>query len=130
MTTKLHVAIYENEGVFKHWTLLVTGSTHETIILNIMGSSTRYRFEMRGPDERESRDIIEMIHLCDVDASATGAIIDAAENLEIHNEFPGYNYQDYVLDLLDDLENRGIIDGDAEYARKKEIVRGKQEGLD
>lgn len=58
------------------------------------------------------------------------AIKDAAQNAPIHNEYPGYNCQDYVLDLLDDLEEKGIIDKkDKKYQQKKEIVKSKQEGL-
>lgn len=59
------------------------------------------------------------------------AIEEAAEQAPIHNEYPGYNCQDYILELLDDLEAKRIIDGkDVSYKKKKGVVQNKQEGLD
>lgn len=102
----------------------------EKIILHIMGSSTRYWFEMRISDAAASSKISEMVSLCTVPASKIGAIKEAARKAPIHNEYPGYNCQDYVLDLLDDLEAKGIVDEhDAEYKKQKKILKEKQEGL-
>lgn len=68
--------------------------------------------------------------MCDVPISKVAAIKETAKNATIHNEFPGYNCQDYVLELLDDLEGKKIINGnDANYKKKKELLISKQEGL-
>lgn len=130
-TAGLYVAIYHNDGLYKHWSLFIEGPTdEEKIIFHIMGSSTRFRFEMRHSDARKSARLFELIHLYDVDVSKIGAIKTAAANEVVHNEFPGYNCQDYVLELLDTLEKQGIIDGkNADYKRKKDIVKSKQEGF-
>ncbi|GBF60941.1 hypothetical protein TMEN_3403, partial [Trichophyton mentagrophytes] len=62
--------------------------------------------------------------------SKIGTIKDAAKNIIIHNEYSGYNCQDYVLELLDNLEEKNIIDkNEVNYRYNKEAVRGKQEGL-
>jgi len=85
---------------------------------------------MRSSNAHKSATLSEIVHLCDVDASTIAAIKDAAETAVIHNESPGYNCQDYVLDLLDDLEEKNIIDGNnANYRKNKGAVTGKQEGL-
>lgn len=130
-TIGLYVAIYHNDGVYKHWSLFVDGpKDDEKFRLHVMGSSQRYRFEMRTSDARKSASLAELIHLYDVDISKVGPIKTAARNAVIHNEFAGYNCQDYVLELLDDLEKKDIIDGaDASYRRKKGIVKAKQEGF-
>lgn len=130
-TAGLYVAIYNDEGVYKHWRLFINGPTDaEQTILHIMGSSTNYRFEMRVSDARKSGTLSELIYLCDVPVSKVTIIKEVAKKAPIHNEFPGYNCQDYVLDLLDDLEGKRIIDGnDANYKKKKEVVKSKQEGL-
>lgn len=130
-TAGLHVAIYNDGGVYKHWSLFINGPTDaEQIILHVMGSSTRYRFEMRTSDARKSASLSELIHLCDVPVSKIGSIKDAAGKAPIHNQYPGYNCQDYVLELLDDLETKNVIDGkDAKYKNKKKVVKDKQEGL-
>ncbi|PYH90174.1 hypothetical protein BO71DRAFT_402462 [Aspergillus ellipticus CBS 707.79] len=112
-TSGLHVAIdNDTESVYKHWCLFINRPTDdEKTILNAMGSSTRYYFEMRTADASKSPTLAEMIHLCDVPDSTFPAIKKAAESAVIHNEYPGYNCQDYVLELLDGLEKEGIIDG-------------------
>lgn len=59
------------------------------------------------------------------------SIVMAAESAPIYNEYPGYNCQDYVLELLSDLEAKGIIDcKDAEYEKKKAELSKRQEGLE
>lgn len=130
-TSGLHVAIYDDGGVYKHWGLFIDGPTKsEKIILHIVGSSTRYRFDKRESNARESASLVEMVYLCDVYDSKIGPIKDAAEKATIHNEAPGYNCQDYILELLDDLEEKGIINcNDAKYKKNRENVESKQEGL-
>ncbi|CAG8132709.1 unnamed protein product [Penicillium nalgiovense] len=66
-TAGIHVAIYNDGGVYKHWSLFVNGPTDaEQTVLHIMGSSTNYRFEMRASDARKSATLSELIYLCDV----------------------------------------------------------------
>ncbi|OAX80546.1 hypothetical protein ACJ72_05117 [Emergomyces africanus] len=130
-TAGLNVAIYNDSGVYKHWLLFIDGPTHaEKFILQAMGSSGHYRFEMENLDAHKLLNLSEMIHLCDVDTSDINTITEVARTATIHNEFPGYNCQDYVLELLDGLEEKNIIDASNEnYRKSKEVVKGKQEGL-
>lgn len=130
-TAGLYVTIHKGGGAYKHWRLHIEGpSERENIIYQIMGSSTRYRFETRQENCRQAEDLIEMIFLCDVDVGEIGTIEKLARAAVIHNEAPGYNCQDYVLELLDALEERRVVDGEEEgYRRSKKIVRGKVEGL-
>ncbi|KAJ9214762.1 hypothetical protein DTO166G4_3594 [Paecilomyces variotii] len=134
-TTRLYIAFYNDpDSVYKHWALFIDGPTHtDKTILNIMGSSTRYRFEMRTSNPRQEQNLLELFYLCDVDTSRTNTIKHIAENAVIHNEYPGYNCQDYVLDVLEELESRGIVDGDGDwdggYVRRKEELVRRQEGL-
>ncbi|OOG00558.1 hypothetical protein ASPCADRAFT_401539 [Aspergillus carbonarius ITEM 5010] len=127
----VYVVIYRNRGLYNHWSLFIDGPTEEEkLILHIVGSSTRYRFEVRDSNAHKSGSLIEKIELCQVDASKTADIHRIAEQQTIHNEAPGFNCQDYVLELLGSLENSGIIDEtDPEYMKQKEIVKSKQEGL-
>lgn len=130
-TAGIYVAIYDDGAIYKHWRLFIDGpGDSEKTILHIMGSSTNYRFEMRNSDARKSDGILELIHMCNVKVSDIPAIKEAGKNAVIHNEFPGYNCQDYVLELLDGLETRGIIDGaNKEYKNRKKNVTSKQEGF-
>lgn len=128
----IYVAIFNegvNQGIYKHWAIFIDGPTKT--ILNALGSSTRYYFDMSTTDPRGSEDLIDLIHMWDVPVSAMESIRMAAENAPIHNEYPGYNCQDYVLELLDDLEGKGIIDGkDVGYKEKKAELSKRQEGFD
>lgn len=117
-TATLHVAIYHNLGLYKHWNLYIERPNQEETILHVLGYSTNYRFEMRSSNARESARLSELIDMCVVPASKIEAIKEAAQNAPIPNEYPGFNCQDYVLDLLDDLETKGIIDGKDEDYKK------------
>ncbi|PGH28642.1 hypothetical protein GX50_08619 [[Emmonsia] crescens] len=130
-TAGLNVAIYNDSGIYKHWLFFIDGPTEaEKFIFQAMGTSGRYRFEMENLDAHKLLNLSEMVHLCDVHTSEISAITDVAKAAVIHNEYPGYNCQDYVLELLDDLEEKNIIDGNnANYKKSKEAVKGKQEGL-
>lgn len=125
----LYVAIYSEGGVYKHWSLFIdTPEDSEKTILHIMGSSTNYYFDMRTSDARRSKSLSELVFLCRVDAAAVGAIKDAGKKAVIHNEFPGYNCQDYVIELLDALEEEEIIDGkDKDYKKNKDKAKAKVE---
>lgn len=130
-TVGLYVAIYKDEGVYKHWGLFIDGPTeNQQIVLHVEGSSTRFRFDRKFSNPRYSTKLYELIHLCSVPISNIAAIDQAAEQAPIHNQYPGYNCQDYVIELLNDLERRRLINGrDANYQGQKALVIGKQEGL-
>jgi len=130
-TVGLYVAVYTGT-VYKHWSIYMDGALEEDkTILHIMGSSGNYRFETRNHDPRRSARLIELLHLSDVAVSKVGAIKEIAQNMTIHNNAPGYNCQDYVLDVLDELESESIIDDkDAGYKTKKKNLKAKQEGFD
>lgn len=69
--------------------------------------------------------------MCDVPLWRADAIIQAAVDLPVHNQYPGYNSQEYVLELLEDLEEKGLInDLDPTFIRQKGNVMHKQEGLE
>lgn len=49
-----------------------------------------------------------------------------AKKATIHNEFPGYNCQDYVIELLEALEEAGITDrDDQDYKARKAVLLSK-----
>lgn len=129
-TAPIFVAIDEDSGVYKHWSLFIDGPNEmEKTVLHIMGSSTNYWFEMRNSNPRHLESVVELIHMWDVKLSDIPVIKNAARNAVIHNEFPGYNCQDYVMEFLDDLVARGIIDGaDKEYENRRAYLSSKLEG--
>jgi hypothetical protein len=85
-TAGLYVTVHKGGGVYKHWRLYIDGpSKSEKVIYQVMGSSTRYRFETRQENCREADDLIEMIRLCNVDPAKIGVIDRLAWEAVIHN---------------------------------------------
>jgi hypothetical protein len=66
----LYVAIFNegvNQGIYKNWAIFIDG--YKKTILNALGSSTRYYFDMSISDSRMSQDIIELLHMWEVSVS-------------------------------------------------------------
>ncbi|KAI9043717.1 uncharacterized protein KD926_003067 [Aspergillus affinis] len=130
-TVELRVAIYNNEGgVYKHWGLFIDGPTAEQKIdLQVEGSTNRFRFDRKLENALTTDGIVGLIPLCEVPLSSIGAIDQAAAEAPIHNPYTGYNCQDYVVDLLDSLEEMELTNGkDAKCQASKSLVLSKQEG--
>lgn len=129
----MSVAILDDGGVFKHWGIFIEKpKAEESVLLQVMGSDGRFRYEPETKDVRNSstRTLEELVYLCDVDVAEISSIETVASKVTVHSEIRGWNCQDYVLDLLDALENEEIVDKeDAGYKSQKSLVRGKQEGF-
>ncbi|PLB48813.1 hypothetical protein P170DRAFT_358130 [Aspergillus steynii IBT 23096] len=111
MSSELSVALYKG-GVYLHCALFIDGPGPKgKVILHATGSTGRYKFEQKESDPRQSAHLVELIYLCHVKDSDIPAIEDAGKNAVIHNEFPGYNCQNYVIELLEDLGAKEIING-------------------
>ena len=128
---EIYAAISNDGGVFKHWRLFVDGpGKANKIIFNAMGDSGRFRFEESIVNARESATLVELWPLCSVRASNIEDIKKIAREVEIKNQYPGWNCQDYVLELLDALEEARIIDGrDTAHKKQKSKLCEKQEGM-
>ncbi|KAJ5707402.1 hypothetical protein N7488_007203 [Penicillium malachiteum] len=122
----------ESEASYKHWGLFIDSpTTNQQIVLHVEGFSQNFRFDRQFDDPRNADRFKELIYLCDVPVSHIASIDQAAEEAEIHNEFAGYNCQDYVLELLDDLEARRLNNRkDTQHKKQKALVASKQEEFD
>jgi hypothetical protein len=111
-TTGIHIAIFYEVGVYKHWALFLDGDTDDKkLIVSITGSSPRCLFAIRKSNPRNDDKLAELIHMCDFPLWSADAIIQAAVDLPVHNQYPGHNSQEYVLEILEDLEDKGLIKG-------------------
>ena len=129
-TAKLFVAIYEERVGYKHWSLFFEGPTEaEKWIFHLMGSATRFRVKIRLSDAGKSQTLHELVHLCEVDTSKLDSIKAAARGLPIHNEELRYNCQDYVFELVENLERTGIITIETPgYEEMMIALKAKQDG--
>ncbi|CAK42517.1 hypothetical protein AlacWU_02471 [Aspergillus niger] len=111
-TCYLYVIIVPGDGELKHWILCIDAPTWtEKPMVHLVGSPTYYRVEARFLTRNDERRIIKRVNLCDIPNAQNvyDDIIDAGEWAEIDNQDPSYNSQIYILELLDDLEHRGIV---------------------
>lgn len=127
----MSVAIHHDGEFYKHWGILIENPEGpESILLQVMGSDGRLRYEPETKDIRTSSALVELVYLCDVDKTKIGSIETVARKVTVQSEIKGWNCQDYVLDLLDALENEAIVDKeDVGYQNQKNLVRGRQDGL-
>jgi hypothetical protein len=130
-TVSIYVAISISDGVYKHWGVFIdVPGEEDKIFLQVAGSDGRFRYEMETTDVRQSERLVELIHIYDVDVAKINSIKTIAGQVTVHNEIRGWNCQDYVLDLLEALEQEAIVDSkDGVYQTQKDSIRGKQEGL-
>ncbi|KAK2846321.1 hypothetical protein FQN49_005845 [Arthroderma sp. PD_2] len=128
MQVSIYAAIFDDGCVFKHWALFVDGPTPSTkLILNTMGSESRFRYEQRTANAREDETLLELHRICDIDASKVPDIAGIAEKVPIRNDIPSWNCQDFVFDVVNALE--GQVEMDDGYKERLESLRLKQDGL-
>ncbi|KAJ6086130.1 hypothetical protein N7486_010411 [Penicillium sp. IBT 16267x] len=130
-TIPLYVAITQGDGAFKQWGLFIDEENQQNkTVLQVKGSDGRFRYEPETKDARNSPDLIDLIYMCNVDVTKANDIKKIASGLAVLNDISGWNCQDYVLDLMEALEEKGVLDGrDGAYRRHIDFVRGIQEGL-
>lgn len=98
-------------------------------MLQAKGSDGWFRYEPENRDARRSRSLVELVYICDVDVAKVSMIKGVASKVPVKNVISGWNCQDYVLDLLDTLEEDEIVNKNTGYQKQKTKVRAKQEGL-
>ncbi|KAJ5611503.1 hypothetical protein N7528_008608 [Penicillium herquei] len=127
-TIPISVAIYENP-VILHWSLfLETENYHEKTIIHVLGARQKYFPAISTPrDARNSKALIEILPLCRVDATKLENLKNVAWDTRIRNDLADWSCQDYILDVLDRLEEAFIINRDSEYTENKKKVAAKRE---
>ncbi|CAG7974180.1 unnamed protein product [Penicillium salamii] len=127
-TIPLSVAIYDNPGIL-HWSLYIEADNDaDKTIIQILGARQRYFPNIKTSDARDVSDLIEVLHLCRIDASKIESAKNIAYDTPIRNDVADWSCQDYVLAVLDRLEDGLVIDGrDSDYIRNKAVVAAKRE---
>ncbi|OJJ45205.1 hypothetical protein ASPZODRAFT_143853 [Penicilliopsis zonata CBS 506.65] len=122
LTSPLRLAIY-NGVEYKHWSLFIDGRAKSQKIILHMIYCSGWKFEERNLDASKSGKLNKMMDLCDVYNSQVNEIVDIAQDIIIPDTLGHYNCQDYILDLLDALEEKGVIDGkDVIYQKNRKAV--------
>lgn len=123
------IAIYDNPGI-KHWSLFIDAEDKASkTIIHLLGARQRYFREVRTPsDARISNSLIKLCTLCEIDATKIDTVKNIAWNTPIRNEESDYSCQDFVLDVLERLEDEDIVDANnLEYKSNKDAIKAKRE---
>lgn len=130
-TVEIYAALYDNQAFFKHWAFIIDIDGAEAdVVLHAVGCEGQFRFETKDSNVRNSKSLAELVYIATIPESQVEKVKEVAQNLPIRNDVNVWNCQDYVLDLLDALEQEAILDkNDGRYKNRKTALRGKQDGL-
>lgn len=125
-TIPLQVAIYDNPRI-KRWSLFIEAKDDaRKAKIHIFGVRHNYFLEVRTPSD--TRGSAEVCPLCQIDESEIRAVEDVAYDTPIFNDKSDYSCQDFVLDVLARLEDKGLVDADSsDYKTNKDAVQAKRE---
>lgn len=127
----LFLAITKGDGAFKHWGLFIDEANQKNkTVLQVQRSNGQFQYAPETEDVRKSPDLLELIYICNVDVTKANEIQKIASEAAVLNDIRGWNCQDYVLDLMEMLEEKRVLNGeDGAYRMRMDYVRGIQEGL-
>ncbi|KAF2167316.1 hypothetical protein M409DRAFT_22743 [Zasmidium cellare ATCC 36951] len=129
---ELAVVIYKpQKGNFYHWGLHVRNRI----------SNAHHVFQVEGPQhelEPMRRDVkpysssrllqtVVIGHLRDSDFSVMEQAIRA---IEVQNDIPTWDCQEYVIDIMDSLEQRGLLGGMRKYSAVKKAIKNMRGDMD
>lgn len=115
-------------GNYDHWALSIQQGRkafiyevigqHGTFTRNV--SETAEEFE----DSARFKEAIELSEFADRDLQAFKQVVEATV---VDNETLEWDCQDYVIEILDNLEDAGVLDeDDGEYQEQKRVLKGKR----
>ncbi|KAI9855633.1 MAG: hypothetical protein M1813_009679 [Trichoglossum hirsutum] len=121
---KLHVAMYlPEEGNYEHWGLHLENGSENTIY-EITGDSPSFVTNVVQSHPSATNRHKRSIFVAMIDATDMPTFKDAVSTVKPNNEVSLWNCQDYVLELLEKLEEECVIDGeDSQYVNNKEKVK-------
>ena len=108
----LFVAIYTPEDIlsYKHWALLIADD-NKPLILNVMGSEARFTFHEQATDPQDSVENRELIKVTTIHQNHIQFLRSCAAEMPL-SRYPGWNGQDYIIDLLKKARDEDIISFD------------------
>ena len=120
---KLYVVFYRPRyGNYQHWALYLQTDT-DNLIFEVTGSHPNFKRNVVKADPRNSQSLVRMIFLDTVSSGDIATVQNMATTTKIDNETVEWDCQEYVLDMLETLEEECVVDDDDETYKdaKKEL---------
>lgn len=122
---KLYVVFYRPRyGNYQHWALYLQTNT-DNLIFEVTGSHPNFQRNVVKADPRNSQNFIRMIFMDTVSPGDIATVQDVARTTKIDNETVEWDCQEYVLDMLEILEEECVVGGDEKTYKdaKKELKK-------
>ena len=95
------------------------GKHKESYVIEAVGQPTQFTCHVLKVRPEKLSGFWKDVQLGDVAESAFDSFMEVVEAKEVDNETTEWDCQDYVLELLDDLEEEYVIDVDDEFYQEQ-----------
>ncbi|KAJ9244375.1 hypothetical protein DTO169E5_1980 [Paecilomyces variotii] len=128
---KLYVAFYRpHYGNYQHWALTIEQESSKCIIIEVVGQHPMFTRNIIEKRPEDSRRFIGKIYLGVISKRDIESIKKLAMSQPVENEIVEWDCQDYVLELLDKLEEEFILDADdEEYNEARKELQKRRGGI-
>ncbi|KAI9698634.1 MAG: hypothetical protein M1836_003743 [Candelina mexicana] len=126
-TPKLFVVFYRPRyGNYQHWALYLQTDTGN-LIFEVTGSHPYFKHNVVKADPRNSQSFVKMIFMDTVNSGDIATVQNVARTTKTDNETVEWDCQEYVLDMLETLEEECVVDDDDEtYKNAKKELKKKR----
>lgn len=130
MSPKLFVVFYQPRyGNFLHWALHIEkGQEHH--IFQVDGEHPQFKRNTLMENPKESSTFLRQFFIAVLGENDVERVKSAAQSVLVDNETVEWDCQDYVLEILDKLQEDSILDKDDEdYMDVREILMEERGGI-
>lgn len=116
----LYVAMYQSEhGVYEHWALYLQNNTTDTVY-EVVGELPNFKTNVLLKSPSATKRHKRSVFLCDINETDIALFETVLATLIPANSPEGWNCQNYVLDVIEELEEKKVINkGDEAYIEAK-----------
>lgn len=124
---ELYVVFYKpRAGNFQHWALYIKNG-NEPLILQVVGEHPNFERNVVSAFPQNSRSFLGDLYIGVIGDLDIARVKAAADAVHVDNETLEWDCQDYVLEMLDHLENDFVLESDDEdYQEARKILKRKR----
>lgn len=112
---KLYVAFFRPQyGNYQHWGLCLDDDDEEQLMFEVSGEHPNFErnIEKQPPEQLEG--FLRRVYVAVISKTDIETVKQVAQTVPVDNETVEWDCQEYVLDMLDRLEDEFVLDRDDE----------------